>query len=277
MSASDVFDPVSMFYSYSHADESIRLEIEKHLATLRRVGLIQPWHNRRIGPGDEWKKEINRELERADIILLLLSPDFIASDYCFEIEARRALERHALDQATVIPILVRPVDLKGLPFSNLQMLPRGAAVISTPRSMDEALKEVAEGIRLAAEKVLDRRLRRLAPADSQSSPREGRVLDAAITHEISMGEFRDVVVLIRLSKSNGLQGILSPGSQKRSYSCKATDVRAEPFEAKYSRTAINELISPEYRLAIQPQALLLRAKQRHSCFSRCEILLSCPF
>ncbi len=144
MSTSQVFDPVSLFYSYSHADEPIRREIEKHLATLKRLGLIHSWHDRQIGPGDEWKKEIDRELERADIILLLLSPDFVASDYCYEVEAKRALERHNQDQATVIPIVLRPVDLRVSRFPNFRCYlgePCLSAIVRSTRPLKRSRRE----------------------------------------------------------------------------------------------------------------------------------------
>jgi hypothetical protein len=91
MNPDQVLRPVSIFYSYSHVDGPIRDQLEKHLASLKRLGVIETWHDRQIGPGEEWKTEIDQHLKSADIILLLVSPDFIASNYCYEIEANEAL------------------------------------------------------------------------------------------------------------------------------------------------------------------------------------------
>ena len=100
--------PARIFISYAHEDEDLRKEIEKQLAILCRQGLIETWHDRRIGAGTEWAGAIDRELEAADIILLLVSADFLASDYIYDIELKRAMERHEAGTVTVIPVILRP-------------------------------------------------------------------------------------------------------------------------------------------------------------------------
>src|SRR5690349_5863095 len=102
--------PVSVFYSYAHQDEALRQQLETHLSLLRRQGLISEWYDRKILPGAEWVGEIDEHLERASIILLLISADFLASDYCYDKEMTRALERHKQGEARVIPIILRPCD-----------------------------------------------------------------------------------------------------------------------------------------------------------------------
>src|ERR1700747_1511118 len=84
----------NVFFSYSHADETLRDQIEKQLALLKRQGVIEVWHDRRIGAGQDFAKEIDRHVETDDIILLLVSSDFLASDYCYEKEMTRAMQRH---------------------------------------------------------------------------------------------------------------------------------------------------------------------------------------
>src|SRR5437763_7551065 len=96
---------ISIFYSYTHEDEPLRQQLEKHLAVLRRQGLILEWYDRQIIAGTEWAHEIDVHLETASIILLLVSPDFLASDYCYDIEMQRALELHQLGEVHVIPII----------------------------------------------------------------------------------------------------------------------------------------------------------------------------
>src|SRR5258708_9148478 len=95
-----------LFYSYSSADETLRAEFEKHLALLKREGLIETWTFRNIDAGQEWKRSIDANLNSATIILLLISADFMSSDYCWEIEMKRALERHEAAAASVLPIIL---------------------------------------------------------------------------------------------------------------------------------------------------------------------------
>jgi predicted ATPase len=143
--------PVSVFYSYAHEDEPLREQLEKHLSLLRRQGLISDWHDREILPGTEWSREIDEHLETASIILLLISPDFLASDYCYGIEMQRSLQQHQANEARVIPILLRPVDWRGAPFERIQVLPTNAQPITTWRNRDQAFADVAAGIRQAIE------------------------------------------------------------------------------------------------------------------------------
>jgi hypothetical protein len=98
--AGDQAKPISLFYSYSHRDEELRDRLEEHLGVLRRRGLIEGWHDRRISAGTEWKDAIDEHLAAADIILLLISSGFINSDYCWDKEMTKALERHAKGEAS---------------------------------------------------------------------------------------------------------------------------------------------------------------------------------
>lgn len=145
--------PIPVFLSYSHTDEVFRVQLEKHLTSLRREGEIASWSDRRIGPGDEWRTSIDASLEQAKLILLLVSADFLASEYCYGNEVRRAMDRHNAGAARVIPIILRPVDWKELPFAKLQALPRDAKPITTWPNIDDAFLDVVTGIRLAAEAI----------------------------------------------------------------------------------------------------------------------------
>jgi tetratricopeptide (TPR) repeat protein len=140
---------VEVFFSYAPADEEWRSELEKHLSLLQRKGLISTWHNRKVSLGTEPAREIDTHLQTSQIILLLISSDFMASEYCWGVELKEAMRRHRAGTACVIPILIRPVDWKEAPFGQLQVLPRdGRAVTSWP-NRDEAFTQVAEGIRQA--------------------------------------------------------------------------------------------------------------------------------
>ena len=143
--------PLEVFFSYAHEDEKLRDELAKHLKLLKREGVINDWHDRQIMPGSQWKDQIDGHLESADIILLLVSADFLDSDYCYDIEMKRALERHEQGEATVIPIILRPVDWQGAPFGRLQCLPKDAKPVTSWTNQDEAFLDIARGIRLAAE------------------------------------------------------------------------------------------------------------------------------
>jgi TIR domain len=139
--------PAEVLISYSHRDEKLRQALETHLSLLRRQGFISVWHDRRISGGTEWKEQISAHLDSAALILLLVSPDFLASDYCYDIEMKRALERHADGTARVVPVILRPVDWHEAPFGKLQALPKDGRPISTWANRDQAFKDVVEGIR----------------------------------------------------------------------------------------------------------------------------------
>lgn len=145
---------VDLFYSYSHKDEELREQLDGHLALLRRRGVLRVWHDREISAGDEWKSEIDSELERADIVLLLISADFLDSDYCYDVEMKRALARHAAREANVIPVIVRACDgLDDAPFAHLQALPKDRRPVTSWTNCDEAWVDVVKGIRLSVEEL----------------------------------------------------------------------------------------------------------------------------
>src|SRR6266516_3212780 len=144
-------EPISIFISYAHEDEPLRKQLQKHLSLLQRQGLVSTWQDRQITDGTSWAQEIDEHLKSASIILLLISADFLASDYCYGIEMNRALERHEADQARVIPILLRPVDWQDTPFAYLQALPTDAKAITTWSNQDEAFVDVVGGLRRVIE------------------------------------------------------------------------------------------------------------------------------
>ncbi len=148
-----------LFYSYSHKDETLRDELETHLKLLQRQGLIQPWHDRRILPGNDWVSDIDDNLNRANIILLLVSADFMASDYCYDNEMTRAIERHNNGEAQVIPIILRPVDWRDTPFNKLSWLPQNGTPVVQWDNRDAAWLNVETGLKQVVESLKgDRRL-----------------------------------------------------------------------------------------------------------------------
>jgi hypothetical protein len=139
----------TLFFSYAHADEAYRDRLEMSLAMLRREGLIDAWHDRRIVAGAHIDRVISEHLERSDIVLLLVSPDFLASEYCYDVEMTRALERQRAGDCIVIPVIVRPCDWHGAPFGRLNALPTDGKPITKWSDLDEAFLDVTKGIRRA--------------------------------------------------------------------------------------------------------------------------------
>jgi TIR domain len=135
---------ISVFYSYAHEDERFVFELEKQLGVLKRMGIITTWHDRKISPGGLWEQDINEHLESAQVIVLMVSADFVASDYCWEKEMVTALQLHELQKAVVVPIVLREVAfLEKTPFGKLQMLPKDTKPIVQWERADQAWAEVA--------------------------------------------------------------------------------------------------------------------------------------
>lgn len=150
-SLDDLARAKAIFFSYSHKDEFLRDELETHLKLLQRQSVISTWHDRKIFAGTEWDREIDNRIERAHIILLLISADFLASDYCWDKEVKRAMERHNSGEATVVPVLLRSCDWQDAPFSKLEGLPTEMKPVTLWEDRDVAWTAVAQGIRTIAE------------------------------------------------------------------------------------------------------------------------------
>lgn len=149
-------EPVDLFYSYAHEDEKLRDELDGHLALLRRKGVIRPWHDRGIIPGQQWNEAIDAQLTRADLILLLVSMDFLNSDYIWGKELGSAIARAERGDASVVPVLLRAVDIEGAPFAKFQGLPTDLRPVTSWPNRDEAWTDVAKGIRRTVEAIQQR-------------------------------------------------------------------------------------------------------------------------
>ena len=150
-------DAVTVFFSYSHEDEALRDELAKHLTSLRRQNIIADWYDRDITVGEEWKPAILNQLNQADVILLLISADFLASEFCWNVELKLAIDRHDNGEALVVPIILRDVDWKVTPFGKLQALPENAQPVTSWPTTDAAFTNVAMGIRKAISDLQHRR------------------------------------------------------------------------------------------------------------------------
>jgi TIR domain len=136
--------PITIFISYK--DERLRNQLVAHLSPMKRRGLIHTWHDRMIGPGEDWRRAIDRNLERAAIVLLLVSADFLASDYCYEKEFAFALTRHAVGKAQVVPVLARDASWEETPIGRLQAIPYNGRPVTRWSNRDAAWKNVVEGV-----------------------------------------------------------------------------------------------------------------------------------
>jgi formylglycine-generating enzyme required for sulfatase activity len=144
---------VSVFCSYSHEDAELRRKLVQALGLLRRQGRIALWHDRLILPGQDWQATIDAKLDEAQIVLLLVSASFMDSDYAHGIEMTRALERHRARAAKVIPVIIRDCDWQTAPFGGLQALPTGGKAVESWARPDEALTDIAKGIRSVVEAI----------------------------------------------------------------------------------------------------------------------------
>ena len=136
-----------VFYSYSHEDRELRKDLSRCLAPLVQRNKIVEWYDRDIEPGADWAHEISERMDSADLILLLLSQSYLASEYCFGIEADKALARLKRGEAKVVPILLKPCLWDESRFSDLQFLPRDTKPITSCAAPDDAFLEVAREIR----------------------------------------------------------------------------------------------------------------------------------
>jgi hypothetical protein len=191
---------IRVFVSYSHKDKDLFDALDEHLASLKREEVIEAWSDRHIIPGDDWNAEIADELEKADLILLLVSPAFLNSNYCYEQELQRAIARHEAGAARVVPIILRPCHWKPAIFAHLHGLPQNMKPITSwPKNkLDMVLADIVRGIDEAARVCLERRAPLGSPAKSiaSTSPAKGESSPhasdpQAMTHLHGITQVRD--------------------------------------------------------------------------------------
>ena len=137
---------VGIFVSYSHLDTPAMERLRTHLAALMRDG-VSVWFDGDLDAGDQLSTGIARALRQADIFVALLSPDYLASNYCWNIEYRRAMNRRARGSMRVVAAVVRPCDWKSTRAAGFKLLPRDGRPVTRWRSADEAFLNIAEGIK----------------------------------------------------------------------------------------------------------------------------------
>lgn len=184
-----------LFYSYSHLDEALRNELDIHVESLVKEKIVENWHDRRIEAGNEFDDEISSQLEEAQIILLLISPYFIASEYCYEKEMKRAMEIHEARTARVIPVILKPCNWHNLPFGKLTALPCDGKPVTGFSNQDEAFYEITLGIASVAKEVSERTESEGASSDTnqpqkdqETTPTKLPDYDSSILARFSFGD-----------------------------------------------------------------------------------------
>ncbi len=206
---------VKIFYSYSHVDEKLRDELNKHMSLLRRTGIISSWYDREIEAGNELNQEIKEHLEAADIILLLVSPDFIHSEYCYGIEMTRAMERHESRSARVIPIVLRPVDWHDAPFGKLLALPKDGKPITIWENQDEAFVDIVKEIRRICETKHNHAVP--APNDGATEKTQSLLGSTAASNGVTtpiLGRLEDAEDIVSLKFQADFDLSSSPGRKR---------------------------------------------------------------
>ena len=144
---SDRREAASVFVSYAHEDRDLCDNLANHLSALRMRGYIELWRDGQIIPGQEWAPEINRRLNEADIILLLVTSSFLGSEFIGRVELVRALERHDRSEAIVVPVILKSVDWQVAGLAELQALPTNGKAVSSWSDPDAAYRDIALGLR----------------------------------------------------------------------------------------------------------------------------------
>ena len=160
---------LSVFFSYCHKDEDLQKDLDTHLFILKRQDIINTWHDRRITSGKELDNEISENLKNADIILLLISADFLASRYCYEIELKRAMIQHDEGKSRVIPIILRACSWKNAPFAKLKALPNDGKAVTLWSDRDAAFNDVVNGIERTISEIIESKLLLIVPPESMNS------------------------------------------------------------------------------------------------------------
>lgn len=264
--------PVSLFYSYSHKDESLRRELESHLAALKRSGLISDWYDRQIEGGQDWESEIKSHLESAYIILFLVSADFISSKFIFDVELKIGLERQRAGDAVVVPVILRPVLWQIIPeLSRLQALPENGRPVTEWPSHDLALIDVCEGILAIIARRSGTEVRQVRFGASR---KRQRILDAALPARVPVGQPSALLVMLRRSDSPGLRAVvacnLDFGIDAREVSSAKVGLRF-PLDARGTTQPLNLTIkieSPQFQPKSQMKPITIppRGDSAHRIF-----------
>ena len=259
---------IKLFYCYAHEDKLLRDELEKHLSWLRRRYQLTNWYDREILPGEEWEQAIDMHLDTANLILLLISSDFMNSDYCYGKEMRRALERHRAGTCRVIPILLRPTYWEDAPFSSLQLLPTDARPITRWSDRDEAFQDVVTEISRTIKDLL------ISLKTKEEWIREGNALNGLKRYEEALAAYEQAIRLdpnytyAYYGKGNALSDLKRYEEALAAYE---QAIRLDPDDADYYHNkgiALNELKRHEEALAAYEQAIRLDPNYTYAYYGK---------
>ena len=197
---------IDVFIAYARKDHELRDELGKHLSSLRRRGVINDWFDGDIIEGTEWEEQLLERLHNARIILLLISPDFIASNFCYDVEIKKALERHDANEARVIPILLRPVDWLDLPFAKIQAAPQNGKPVTQWPDKDAAFYDVIKRLKRSIEHLKKGNLLMEEQGESSYSITQQELQPPAVRPELSSPVSWNVNSIERISGGTVIQG-----------------------------------------------------------------------
>jgi WD40 repeat protein len=193
--------PLQVFCCYARNDQQYLYELKSHLMVLQHENLIEIKADIDISPGIEWEPEIGRYLEEADIILLLISANFIASDYCFNKEMQQAMERHKQGAARVVPLIIRSAAWENMPFGKLQALPKNAKPVTSWQNTDDAWTDIVRGIREIINALLMRGI--VLPVRSPSkTPRRAVLIGLGLVATVGV-TYGSITFLTRPQETRG--------------------------------------------------------------------------
>ncbi len=145
--------PIKVFISYSRKDKEYKEELLEFLAPMRRNNVIQIWNDKDIVPGEQWEDELLERLTTADIVIFLVSPSLLNSDYIHRVEIKGAMERHKKGELVIIPILIRNSDFAESDFKTFQGLPADLKPVTTWDDRDSAWLSVTKGLKRVIESI----------------------------------------------------------------------------------------------------------------------------
>ena len=253
-------EPLKLFYCYAHEDKALRDELDAHLSLMKRQKLVTVWYDREILAGTNWEHEIDTHLTSADIILLLVSARFLASDYCYGIEMQKALQRHAEGTARVVPILLRSVDWEDAPFSHLQILPTEAKPVTRWSDSNDAFEDITKSLRKVVKELL-------SPLKTKEEwLEEGNILDGLKRYEEAVAAFDHAILLnpnyaaAYYNKGNALRNLKRYEEALVTYDY-ATQLNPNYVSAHINKGAtLNDLKRNEEALAALEYAIQLNPK-----------------
>jgi hypothetical protein len=252
-------DEIQIFCSYAHEDRQFRDELVKHLELLRESLLIRAWHDGELTAGQDWQQEIETHMREAHVILLLVSVDFLGSQFVREHELPIALAKHKSGDALVIPVIMRPVQWEQAGLNFLQALPDGLRPVATWAPQDLAYVNICEGV-FAAVLVWQGRKKATGAAMARPTSVRRRVLDLALSRRVPVGKATFLAVMVRRVGEGGLRAILA---QDSSYGIDPDAVESsKSFPLEFPRNPDGRLSPVDLTIKLETGDFICRAPDK---------------